>query len=135
MKKFNELSKYAPYLIDIEAKKNDKFIEALGHYLSKSVLVSKNEPFSRVVDLALKFERKEKNYQAEKLTRARGSEVNRGGSQAQQKDAGKSGNRYKPYDQGQRGQQNQRQGNWGQFPQRNQWNYGQQNRQWNGQGG
>ena len=77
VKKFNELSKYAPYLINIETKKNDKFIEALGHYLSKSVLVSKNEPFSRVVDLALKFERKEKNYQVEKLTRASGSEVNR----------------------------------------------------------
>ena len=35
--KFNELSHYAPYLIDTQEKKNEKFIKGLNHYLSKSL--------------------------------------------------------------------------------------------------
>ncbi|KAF5176543.1 hypothetical protein FRX31_033869 [Thalictrum thalictroides] len=58
--KFNELSRFAPYLIDTPQKKNDKFIRGLNHYLSKSVLPFDNESFDRVLDLALKFENKEK---------------------------------------------------------------------------
>ena len=59
MKKFNELSQYAPHLIDMEEKKNEKFIDGLGHHLSKVVLPTESEPFNKVVDLALKFEWKE----------------------------------------------------------------------------
>ena len=62
MKKFNELSQYAPHMIDTEEKKNEKFIDGLGHHLSKAVLPAKSEPFNKVVDLALKFERKEEKF-------------------------------------------------------------------------
>ena len=36
VKKFNELSEYASHLIDTE-EKNEKFIDGLGHHLSKAV--------------------------------------------------------------------------------------------------
>ena len=78
VKKFNELSRYAPYLIDTEEKKNEKFIDGLGHHISKLVTVSDREPFSRVVDLALKFERKEQKFQTERASqKAKVSETSR----------------------------------------------------------
>ena len=106
VKKFNELSQYAPHMIDTEEKKNEKFIDGLGHHLSKAVLPAESEPFNKVVDLALKFERKEQKFQAKKSTRVKAVENSRDTRPlTQQKDVGRSGNRFRPYDQGQRGHQ------------------------------
>ena len=71
VKKFNELSQYAPRLIDTEVKKNEKFIDGLRHHLSKPVLPAESEPLNKVVDLALKFKRKEQTFQVEKSARAK----------------------------------------------------------------
>ncbi|CAL5342114.1 unnamed protein product [Camellia sinensis] len=98
--KFNELSRYAPYLIDTQEKKNEKFIKGLNHYLSKSLIPFDAEPFDKVLDLALKYEEKEKQF---KEGKAKVGETSRG-SHFQQRDR----NRYRPYDQRHRGQQFQR---------------------------
>ncbi|XP_028116982.1 uncharacterized protein LOC114314724 [Camellia sinensis] len=42
--KFNELSRFAPYLVDTQEKKNEKFIKGLNHYLSKSLIPFDAEP-------------------------------------------------------------------------------------------
>ncbi|XP_028075862.1 uncharacterized protein LOC114278075 [Camellia sinensis] len=93
--KFNELSRYAPYLIDTQEKKNEKFIKGLNHYLSKSLIPFDAELFDRVFDLALKYEEKKKQF---KEGNAKAGETSRG-SHFQQRD----GNRYRPYDQRHRG--------------------------------
>ena len=70
------------------------------------MLPAESEPFNKVVDLALKFERKEQKFQAEKSARAKAVENSRDTRPlTQQKDVGRSGNRFRPYDQGQRGHQ------------------------------
>ncbi|XP_028105427.1 uncharacterized protein LOC114304472 [Camellia sinensis] len=73
--KFNELSRYAPYLVDTQEKKNEKFIKGLNHYLSKSRIPFDVEPFDRVLDLALKYEENEKQF---KKWKARVGETSRG---------------------------------------------------------
>ncbi|XP_028057292.1 uncharacterized protein LOC114261251 [Camellia sinensis] len=108
--KFNELSHYALYLVDIQEKKNEKFIKRLNHYLSKCLIPFDAEPFDKVLDLALKYEENEKQF---KEGKSKVGEISRE-SHFQQRD----GNRYQPYDQKHKGQQFQRpqqQGSQGNF--------------------
>ena len=83
--KFNELSRYAPYLVDTQEKKNEKFIKGLNHNLSKSLIPFDAEPFDRVLDLALKYDDNENQF---KKGKAKVGETSKG-SHFQQRDGNK----------------------------------------------
>ncbi|KAF5184954.1 hypothetical protein FRX31_025459 [Thalictrum thalictroides] len=59
---FNKLSKFAPYMIDTREKKVGKFIRGLSYHLQVKVLPSEQEPFERVMSLALRMEQLEKEF-------------------------------------------------------------------------
>ena len=86
--RFNELGRYAPYIIDTEEKKVTRFLDNLDPDLSLACLHALGGTFDNACDTALRFERKVNLVAAERRMTS---------SAPSFRGRGRGGHRYAPY--------------------------------------
>lgn len=60
--RFNELRRYHTHLVDTRRRKNVKFNNGISHYITKSLIPFLDDPFERVLDLAIQYKKNENSF-------------------------------------------------------------------------
>lgn len=56
--KFDDLSRYAPFLVSTPEARVEGFIDGLDHHISDCIMAYEGKPMERVLDLSLNWENK-----------------------------------------------------------------------------